>query len=144
MEHVTPQRSRTWSAGGVVWSERRPNVFDSLLWLTKKATGRCGSCHSRLLCMCSERSRRSVTLETERGSVDGQVLIGHRANRGFICHKPCKLVPILIAPFLSRFSGVMQSRSVQRRKPRIVRFIARSISFHGAHCPRQMQQVFDV
>ena len=55
-----------------------------------------------------------------------------------------KLVPMFVAPFLSRLSGSMQSRCVQRRSPRIFFFISVSFSFHGPHAPRQRQHVFDV
>ena len=52
-----------------------------------------------------------------------------------------KLVPMLVAPFLSRLSGSMQSRCVQRRNPRIFFPISASFSSHGPHEPRQRQHV---
>ena len=70
-----------------------------------------------------------------------QILVSHRANRILaLINSLMKLVPMLVAPFLSRFNGSMQSRCVQRRNPRIFFPIAASFSSHGPQEPRQRQQ----
>ena len=55
-----------------------------------------------------------------------------------------KLLPMLVAPFLSRLRGSMQSRCVQRRSPLNLLPISASFSSHGPHGERQRQHVFDV
>ena len=60
---------------------------------------------------------------------------------GLSSNRRLKLIPIFVAPFLSRFKKSIQSRCVQRRSPLIFLPIRSSVSEHGPQSPKHFEQV---